>query len=138
MPADMPPARAPAPLAARVLRSLVAVVGGYLIFVLSAVALFQLSGRNPHATQPLWFVTASAVYGMAFAALGGFAAARMAPTRALLHACSVAAIMALGAVASLVASPSTDASWSQWTALALMAPSACLGGRVATRARRAD
>jgi RsiW-degrading membrane proteinase PrsW (M82 family) len=120
----------------RVLRTLAAVVGGYVIFVFSAVALFQLSGRNPHAPQPLWFVIASAIYGMVFAALGGFVAARVAPGRPLLHAGCVAAVLALGASVSLVASPSADATWSQWTALLLMAPSAYLGGRLATRAER--
>ncbi len=117
----------------RVLRSLTAVVGGYLIFALSAVALFQLSGRDPHAPQPLWFEAAAVLYGMAFAALGGFVAARVAPTRALLHAGGVAAILALGASVSLVASPGAGATWSQWAALALMVPSAWLGGHFATR-----
>jgi hypothetical protein len=114
-------------------RTLGAVIGGYLIFALSAVALFQLSGRDPHAPQPLWFVIASVVYGMGFAGLGGFAAARLAPARPLLHAGVVAGVLALGAAVSLVASPGAGATWSQWTALALMAPSAYLGGHLATR-----
>jgi hypothetical protein len=120
----------------RLLRSLAAVVGGYLIFALSAVALFQLSGRDPHAPQPLWFEAVALGYGMGFAALGGFFAARLAPSRPLLHAAIMAGILALGASVSLVTSPGTDASWSQWGALALMAPSAYLGGRLATRPPR--
>ena len=120
----------------RVLRTVAAVVGGYLIFVLSAVALFELSGRDPHAPQPFWFVMASVAYGMVFAGLGGFVAARLAPTRSLLHAGSVAVALALGASVSLVTSPSADATWSQWTALAFMAPSAYLGGRLATHSQR--
>jgi len=120
----------------RVLRTVAAVIGGYLMFVFSAVALFQLSGRNPHAPQPLWFVIASTIYGMVFAALGGLVAARVAPARSLLHVGTVAAVLALGASVSLVTSPSADATWSQWTALLLMAPSAYLGGRLATRSER--
>ena len=115
------------------LRSLAAVLGGYLIFAFSAVALFQLSGRDPHAPQPLWFAVASVAYGMAFAALGGFVAARLAPARARLHAAGVALVLALGATVSLVASPGGGATWSQWAALALMAPSAYFGGRLAAR-----
>jgi hypothetical protein len=121
----------------RALRAVAAVVGGYLIFALSAVALFHLSGRDPHAPQPSWFVAVTVAYGMAFAALGGGFAARVAHTRALLHAGCVAAILALGAGISLVASPGAGATWSQWAALVLMAPSAYLGGRLATRAHRA-
>lgn len=136
MPTDTRPTSAAAPTSTRVLRTLAAVVGGYLIFALSAVALFQVSGRDPHAPQPLWFVVASVTYGMVFAALGGFVAARAAPTRSLLHAGSVAVVLALGASASLVASPGAGATWSQWAALTLMAPSAYLGGYLATRSQR--
>lgn len=125
------------PLPLRILRSTAAVIGGYLVFALSAVAIFQLSGRNPHAPQPLWFMGLSVLGGSAFAALGGFIAARIAPGRPLLHAGLVALVLALGASASLRMSPATDATWSQWTALILMAPSAYLGGWWAAGRRRA-
>jgi hypothetical protein len=137
MPTDTRPASAAAPPSTRMLRTLGAVLGGYLIFALSAVALFQLTGRDPHAPQPLWFMVASVAYGMGFAGLGGFAAARLAPTRSLLHAGGVAVVLALGASVSLVASPGGGATWSQWAALVLMAPSAYLGGHLATRVQRA-
>jgi hypothetical protein len=137
MPTDTRRASAPTPTGTRVLRTLGAVIGGYLIFALSAVALFQLTGRDPHAPQPLWFIVASVAYGMAFAGLGGVVAARLAPTRSLLHAGSVAVVLALGATVSLVTSPGAGATWSQWAALALMAPSAYLGGHLATRSQRA-
>ena len=120
----------------RVLRNAVAVVAGYLAFVLSAVAFFQLSGRNPHASQPLWFVVLSALYGIVFAGLGGALAARMAPSRGLASAAGVAFIVAAGAAVSLVTSPSADATWSQWAALILMAPAAYAGGRLAARIER--
>lgn len=48
----------------RVLRSLIAVVAGYLVFALSAVALFRLAGRKPHAPQPLWFVLTAIASGV--------------------------------------------------------------------------
>lgn len=115
------------------LRSLAALVVGYAIFVVSAILLFQLSGHDPHAPQPTWFMIASTAYGMAFAALGGFVAARIAPTRPRLHACATAGILAAGAIASLLSSPATDATWSMWGALLLMAPACCLGGMAASR-----
>lgn len=124
------------PSPTRVLRAVAAVVGGYLIFALSAVALFHVSGRDPHAPQPVWFVAATVAYGIAFAALAGFIAARCAPARPLRHAAGVAVLLALGATVSLVARPGAGATWSQWGALILMAPSALLGGCLAPRARR--
>ena len=136
MPSATRPAAAAAPTYTRVLRTVAAVIVGYLIFALSAVSLFRLSGRDPHALQPLGFVIASVIYGMVFAALGGVVAARLAPSRALLDAGSVAVLLALRAGVSLVASPGADATWSQWAALALMAPSAYVGGYIATRGPR--
>jgi hypothetical protein len=128
------PAAAPSPM--RVLRTVAAVVGGYLIFALSAVALFHVTGRDPHAPQPIWFVAATVAYGIVFATLAGFVAARCARARPLRHAAGVAVLLALGATVSLVAHPGVGATWSQWGALILMAPSAVLGGYLAPRARR--
>jgi hypothetical protein len=48
------------------LRSVAGVVAGYVLFAVSAVALFQATGRNPHAPQGPGFVLLSAVYGMVF------------------------------------------------------------------------
>ena len=128
MPSATRPAAAEASTYTRVLRTIAAVTVGYLIFALSAVALFRLSGRDPHAPQPLGVVIASVIFGMVFAALGGVVAARLAPSRALRHAGGGAVLLALGAGVSLVASPAADATWSQWAALALMAPNAWVGG----------
>lgn len=66
MSTDIRPASAAAPTVTRVLRTVGAVIGG--------------------APQPLWFMLASVGYGMVFAGLGGVAAARLAPTRPLVHA----------------------------------------------------
>ncbi len=121
----------------RLVRSILAVFLGYLLFALSAVALFQLSGRDPHAVQPLWFETVAVLYGMLFSALGGLLAARMAPSRGTLHAGIVTGIVALGATVSLLAGPGPGATWSQWCALTLMAPCAYLGAIAAPRLRRA-
>ncbi|HEY7789002.1 MAG TPA: hypothetical protein VIC33_00670 [Vicinamibacterales bacterium] len=109
------------------LRTLAAIVGGYLVFALSAVALFHLTGRDPHAPQPLWFELFATVYGMCFAALGGFIAARAARDRPLRAVSGVAILLALGALVSLIANPGAGATWSQWAALILMAPSVYLG-----------
>ena len=109
-----------------VLRSVAAVILGYVLFAVSAALLFQLLGANPHAPQSMAFMTGTIVYGIAFAFLGGVIAARAAPGRPTLHAGAVSMLIAAGAIASLLASPSSDATWSQWTALLLMAPAASL------------
>ena len=104
------------------------------MFALTAVALGQVSGRNLHAAQPLWFVGLTTVYGMAFAALGALLATRIAPHRGW-SVVGMTALLVAGAAGSLIASPATDAQWSQWAALIVMAPSAFLAPQILGRAR---
>ena len=110
-----------------ILRHLAAVVAGYLVFGVSAVALFQLSGRDPHAAAPLGFMIGSTLYGMGFAALGGYVAAKIAPEGPMLHAGAVMMLIELGALASLLATLN-EPLWSPMAALLFMGPSALAGG----------
>jgi hypothetical protein len=107
-----------------VFRSVVAVIFGYAVFAASAVLLFQITKRDPHTPQSLAFMLFAVVYGIIFAGLGGLLAARIAPRKGGHHAAYVTLIIALGATISLVARPGAGSTWSQWTALLLMAPSA--------------
>jgi putative membrane protein (TIGR04086 family) len=112
------------------LRSVAGVVAGYLLFAVSAVLLFWASGRDPHREQALSFVVFSVVYGMAFAALGGYLAAAIADRRRRLHGGVLALIIAIGATVSFLAQPGAGSRWSQLTAILFMAPAAVLGGYV--------
>ncbi len=113
----------------KLVRSVAAIVLGYAVFALSAVLLFKITGKDPHAPQNLAFQLFAAVYGIAFAALGGLLAARVAPSKGSLHAASVAFLIALGAIVSLAAS-AAGSTWSQWAALVLMAPSSWIAAAV--------
>ncbi len=108
-----------------VLKSLAGAICGCLVFAVTAVALGQVSGRNLHAAQPLWFVGLTTAYGMLFASLGALLATRIAPHRGW-SVIGMTALLVAGAAGSLIASPTTDAQGSQWAALIVMAPSACL------------
>src|SRR5262245_25964150 len=115
------------------LRSIGAVAAGYLIFAMSAVLLFQMSGRAPHEAQPLAFEIATVVWGCVFALVAGWLTARIAARKPAVHAAVLAGVIALGALASLIADLN-GAKWSQIAALVVMAPCAWIGGRV-SRAR---
>jgi hypothetical protein len=115
-------------------RAILGALCGYLFFALTGVALGVASGRNLHAVQPVWFVALTAAYGMFFAGLGALVASRIAPHRNW-AVIGMAGLLAAGAAVSLVTSPAADARWSQWTAILLMAPSACLVPRLLGRAR---
>jgi len=113
-------------------RSVGAVVAGYFVFAASAVLVFQLTGRDPHAAAPLSFKIASIIWGAVFALVAGFLAGHVSPRRPATHAAVVAAVIAAGALVSLIADRS-GAHWSQVAAIVLMAPCAWLGGRLAAK-----
>jgi hypothetical protein len=117
------------------LRSIGAVVAGYLLFAVSAFLFFQLTGQAPHAPAPPAIMAASIVEGVVAAFAGGFLAALLAGRRPFAHGVAVAALLAAGAIASLAATVGHGAIWSQLAALALMAPAAALGGWLRGRRR---
>jgi hypothetical protein len=116
------------------LRSVGAVVAGYVVFAVSAVLLFQMSGRQPHADAPLTFKIATVVWGAVFAMVGGWLAAHVSVRQPATHGAAVGALIAGLALASIVARPS-DVIWTQIAAIAVMAPCAWLGGVLAARAK---
>lgn len=116
----------------KIVRSILGVFIGYAIFAVSAVVLFHGTGRDPHAQQDARFTAMAIVYGMAFAAVGGLVSAVIAGRRPVLHSAIVGAILALGALASLLSRPGAGAIWSQLGAIVLMAPSTLAGGAAAS------
>ena len=109
-------------------RSILAVVTGYLIFALSSFVFFQVSGQAPHQAASMRVMVGSIAFGMAFALLAGYVAAWIAGRRPLVHGIAVAVLLALGAAISLLSTFGSGAVWSQTAALVLMAPCAVLGG----------
>jgi hypothetical protein len=114
------------------LRSIGAVAAGYLIFGSSGLLLFQLSGQDPHLPAPLTFKIATMIWGCVFALVAGWLTARIAPRRPATHAAILAGLIAAGAIGSMIAGPAGE-KWSQISAVAIMAPCAWLGGRIAAR-----
>jgi hypothetical protein len=118
------------------LRSIVAVVLGYVVFAASAFAVFRLSGHAPHAAAAIPFMALTIVCGVGFAIAGGYVAGLVAGRRPVAHAVAMAALLAVGATVSLVSTLGHGATWSQVAALLLMAPGAILGGRLRARLPR--
>ena len=114
------------------IRSLAAVLGGYLLFSLAAVALFRATGQAPHAPAPPLFMIFAAGYGMLSAGIGGCLAARLSRARPVLHGSLLALLIGIRATVSLLYS-SDAATWSQWEALLLMAPMAAVGALIRSR-----
>ena len=120
----------------RLLRSVGAVVVGYAIFAISAVAFFLLAGQPPHQEAPPGIMLGSIVVGVIAALVGGYVAAWIAGRSFGAHGIAVGAILALGAAVSLASTVGHGVIWTQLAALLLMAPAAALGGWV--RGRRTE
>ncbi len=102
------------------------VVVGYAVFAGTANLLFSLSGRDPHAAAPIFFMLLATLYGLIFAALGGYLAALIGGSRE--PAIALAVIIGAGALVSLILA--SGAHWSQLAALIFMAPAAFFGGKL--------
>ena len=107
------------------MRIISGVILGYLVFGLSAFALFRITNHDPHAPASISFEISSIVYGILFALLAGYIASFIGGRPNLLAAWIVAVVVALGAIASMIA---TGISWSPMAALLLMAPTVLIGG----------
>ncbi len=114
-------------------RLLLGVLIGYAVFAVAAVAMFAVPGRDPHAAADPTFMVATIGGGIIAAVAAGYVAAVIARRHERVAGLVVAAIITLGATASLVASPGAGARWSQWAAL-LMSPAAWLSSIVRARA----
>jgi len=112
------------------LRGILAIIVGYLLFAASAVALFTLSRRDPHVSAPPMFLVLSVLYGILFALLAGYVTAVIAKVNDLRYVLLLAAVIATGALISLIARPGAGAIWSQVSALLLMSPAALVGGHL--------
>ena len=118
-------------------RSAVAVVAGYLVFAASSVLLFRLAGVDPHAAAPPGtFVVGAIIYGIAFAALGGFITATLAPRKPFLHSAVLASLIWMIALVSLVLQFRTGSIWSELATVFLISPAAAAAGFA--RQRSAD
>jgi hypothetical protein len=117
----------------RSVRSVGAVVFGYMLFAMSTLAFFKLTGVAPHQDAALVTMASSIAVGVVAALMGGYSAAWLAGRRPLAHGIAVATVLALGATVSLFKTMGHGALWSQCAALLLMVPGAVLGGLVRAR-----
>src|SRR5579872_900648 len=103
------------------------VLTGDVIFAGSAALLFYFSQVDPHAPAAPSFMLFSILYGIAFALLAGFVAGKISGRPDLITGVLLAAIIALPAAITLIGRPGQGAIWSQAAALVLMAPAALIG-----------
>jgi hypothetical protein len=111
-----------------IFRSIIAVIIGYATFVVTAVALFQLSGIDPHADPSLGFIILTIIYGMLFSLIGGFMTQLISKSGNLIANYALAGIITGFATFSLF--KTTGNHYSQFAAIFLFAPTSILGGLI--------
>lgn len=112
----------------KIFRLILAVIIGYLIFAVSAVLLFQLSGIDPHNDPSAGVVTLTIAYGLLFSFLGGFVAQPVSGSGKITVNYFLAGLMAGFAAFSLFKSEGNH--FTQLAAIFLFAPASVLGGMV--------
>ncbi len=110
----------------KVARNIAAVIVGYLIFAVSAVMLFNLSGIDPHAETGLMTKFGVVVFGCVFSFIGGYVAKLIAAANTLTVNIVLAVLMAAFAAFSFFKSPGEH--YTQIAAIFLFAPASILGG----------
>ena len=100
-------------------QKILGVIVGYAIFVATSLALFKLSGQNPHADPTVFFVIVTVIYGAIFSLIAGFVAQLIARTKNLNVNYILAFILAGFAAFSFF--KSTGNHWTQLTAILIFA-----------------
>ena len=108
------------------IRKILGVFAGYFIFVATSLALFKLSGQDPHVQPTITFKILTAVYGMIFSFLSGLVLKLIARTKNLNLNYILAFIIAGFAAFSLMKSEGSH--WTQLFAIFIFAPVSILGG----------
>jgi hypothetical protein len=117
------------------IRKVLGVIAGYAIFVASSLALFKLSGQNPHGGDAtLGFKIITAVYGTAFSFLSGWVLQFIAKGQNITLNYILACIIAGFATFSLIKADGSH--WTQWLAILIFAPASIAGGFYITRNRK--
>ena len=115
------------------IRTLVAVLAGYLVFGISAGLLFNVTRHNPKVWPGAGFAILATVYGMVFAYLGGWVASAIANRNPGRHAWMVTATIVTIAILSMILQASSASIWSEVAAVVFMAPAAGLASRRISR-----
>ncbi|WOK09395.1 hypothetical protein RT717_12170 [Imperialibacter roseus] len=110
----------------KVFRNILAVVIGYLVFAVSAVLLFQLSGIDPHNDPSVGVMALTIAYGIVFSFLGGLLAQPISGSGKLTVNYFLAGLMAGFAAFSMFKSEGNH--FTQLAAIFLFAPASALGG----------
>ncbi len=109
-----------------ILRNALAVICGYLVFAIPAVALFQLAHIDPHADPSIGTILLVLAYGAGFSFLAGIVTQWISKAGTLTISLVLAGIMGGFAIFSLFKTSGNH--YTQLAAIVLFAPISIVGG----------
>jgi hypothetical protein len=113
------------------IRNILSVIAGYLIFAVSSVLLFTLKSHKPHGDASTTFKIATIIYGVFFSVIAGFVVQLIAKQKTLTLNYILALVIFLFAAISLITATGTH--WTQLSAMLIFAPVSVLGGYIKNR-----
>ncbi|HXF48540.1 MAG TPA: hypothetical protein VNL73_03815 [Verrucomicrobiae bacterium] len=117
------------------LRSVGAVVAGYLLIAAAIIILFAVAYPDPTAIPGRGFMLFSLVYGFLFGTLGGWVCGLIARGAEIKHAAVIAGIGILLTLLSMLFAPGREPMWYQLANMAVLTAAVLLGGWLRTRQR---
>jgi uncharacterized membrane protein len=107
-------------------RKILSIIIGYLVFAVTALALFEFAGQNAHSNPTNIFAFFAAIYGAFFSFLAGLVSQYVAKTSNLKINYVLAFMIAAFATFSLLKTVGNH--WTQLLAIFIFAPVSILGG----------
>jgi len=110
------------------LRKILAVIIGYLVFAVSAALLFIITKHEPHKDASIGFKAITIAYGLFFSIISGLVLQLIAKPGSLALNFILAGVIFLLAAISLATSSGSH--WTQLFTMSIFAPASILGGRL--------
>jgi di/tricarboxylate transporter len=113
------------------LKKILAVIIGYMVFAISSVLLFTLTGHHPHQDAPFNFKLITIACGVCFSILAGAVVQLIAKQNTLGLNFILASMMFAFAGISMAVSGGSH--WTQLFAMFIFAPVSIVGGYIANK-----
>lgn len=117
------------------LRSIGAVVIGYLVIAVAIIVMFVIAFPDPTVTPGMGFMIFSLIYGFLFGILGGWVCGLIAQKAEVKHAAVIAAIGILISVLSMIFAAAKEPMWYQIANMVLLTIAVLFGGWLRARQR---
>ena len=114
-------------------RSIIAVIVGYLVMVVASMALFAIWFREPSTKPTMGFELFSLGYGFVFGVIGGYVTAVIAKRLEMKHTMALAGLSVLMGIVSMISFAGQEPFWYSIANMVIMVCAVVLGGYLRAR-----